>query len=168
MKPFLFVGAVVLALLSSGAWAGEPRLVESYGDWDAYVFDENGSKVCYMASKPQKSAGDYSHREEVHALVTHRRGENTKDVFSYIAGYSYKPGSDARVEVDAQKFPLFTQDNMAWTPGAESDEKLALAIRSGSSMIVHGMSARGTATIDTFSLKGSAAAHDRISKDCGY
>ena len=167
-KIFLALGVVALFVFSFPVQAGQPRLLQSYGDWDAYVFDEDGSKVCYMASKPQRTEGSYARRGEVHALVTHRPAESTKNVFSYITGYSYKAGSEASVEVDGVKFPLFTQDDTAWTPGAESDETLAKALRSGKVMIVRGVSSRGTATADFFSLTGSTAAHERISKGGGY
>lgn len=165
-KIALVIALVLIYMLPLAAQAGEPRLISSYNDWDAYVFIENGSKVCYMVSKPKSQEGEYNKRGEVFALVTHRPSEGTKNVFSYIAGYSYKPGSDATVEIDGDKFALFTQDDTAWAPDADNDEKLAKAIRSGSKMTVRGMSSRGTETKDTFSLKGSGAAHDKIDEEC--
>lgn len=159
------IGLVVL-LAASQVQAGEPRLMGTYGDWLAYVFVEDGSKVCYMASKPQKAEGNYTRRGEIFALVTHRPAEGTKNVFSYITGYDYKTGSDATLEVDGKRFVLFTQDNTAWAPDAETDNQIAQAIRKGSKMVVKGKSTRGTDTKDTFSLKGSSAAHDKITAEC--
>lgn len=161
------LGFVVLLGGSLAAQAAAPRMVESYGDWDAYVFTENGQKVCYMAARPKTNKDTYKTRDDIHALITHRPSENTKNVFSYIAGYTYKPGSEATVQIDDQKFILFTQDSTAWAPDSETDEKLMKAIRGGSSMTVKGTSARGTQTSDVYSLKGSGAAHARISKECG-
>lgn len=150
------------------AQAGEPRLVGTFGKWDAYVFTEGSSKVCYMSSRPETAAGNYSKRGEVYALVTHRPSERTKDVFSYIAGYDYKPGSEATLSIDKTKITLFTQDDTAWAPDSDSDRKLAEAIRTGSKMVVKGQSTRGTQTTDTFSLNGSSKAYEKISKECGY
>lgn len=161
----LFMGILALGW-SVYAQAGEPRLIGTYNDWLAYSFVENGNKVCYMASKPKKDEGQYSRRGEIFALVTHRPAEGTKNVFSYITGYTYKAGSDATVEIDGEKFVLFTQDDMAWAPDGETDERLTKAIRKGSKMTVTGMSSRGTKTKDTFSLKGSGAAHDKINAEC--
>lgn len=144
-----------------------PRKIMSSGKWTAYVIIENGSKVCYMVSQPVKEEGKYKRRGDVYALVTHRPSENTKDVFSYIAGYSYKPGSYVNVTIDSKKFKLFTQNDTAWTPDPDSDKKLSAAIRGGSKMIVKGTSSRGTLTKDTISLKGSSAAYKAISKECG-
>lgn len=163
----IFAVFIFLFFLSVGVQAGEPRLVASHGDWSAYIFTEDGNKVCYMASKPKKEEGDYTRRGEVFALITHRPTEGTKDVFSYITGYSYKAGSDASVEIGDNKFVLFTQDDTAWAPDGETDSKLAEAIKKGSKMVVSGVSSRGTKTKDTFSLKGSSKAYSRISSECG-
>jgi invasion protein IalB len=155
-----------MLVASVSAHAGEPRLLGSYGDWAAYVFMEEGNKVCYMASKPTNAEGDYTKRGEVYALLTHRPAEGTKNVFSYITGYDYKPGSDATIQIDDQKYVLFTQDDTAWAPDASTDEKLAEAIQKGSKMEVRGTSSRGTQTMDNFSLKGSSKAYERISDEC--
>lgn len=168
LKVFQFLSVLsVLFLASFEAHAGEPRLIGTYGDWAAYIFIEDGNKVCYMASQPKKDEGNYSKRGDIFALLTHRPAEGTRNVFSYITGYTYKPGSDATVKVDGDRFVLFTQDETAWTPDAASDNKLAEAIKKGSKMVVTGTSSRGTLTTDTFSLKGSSSAHEAISKECG-
>lgn len=157
---------IFLMAFSSQAMAGEPRLIGTHGDWSSYVFIENGNKVCYMASQPKNAQGNYKKRGEIYALITHRPAEGTKNVFSYITGYSYKPSSDAMAKIGNERFVLFTQDDTAWTPDAPTDNKLVGAIKKGSKMIVTGTSSRGTLTTDTYSLKGSSAAYDAISKEC--
>lgn len=147
--------------------ASEPRLLGNYGKWAAYVFMEGSNKVCYMASQPTKAEGNYTRRGDIFALITHRPAEGSKNVFSYITGYPYKPGSDATVIIDGTRYTLFTQDETAWAPDATVDGKLANAIRKGKKMEVKGLSSRGTATTDSFSLEGSSAAHEAISKECG-
>ncbi len=150
----------------SYAQNGEPRLLAKYGDWSAYMFIENGSKVCYMISQPKTAQGDYSKRGKIYALITHRPAENSRDVFSYITGYSYKVGSDAKLDIDDNAYNLFTQDETAWAPDSQSDRAIAKAIRDGMRMVVKGTSSRGTLTTDTFSLKGSSKAYQRISQEC--
>lgn len=150
-------------------FAADPQPIGKgrYGDWNAFVFTENGEKVCYMATQPVSAKGNYSRRGDIFALVTHRPGEGTKNVFSYITGYPYKAGSKVSVDIQGQKFELFTQDDTAWAPDSETDNALADKIRQGSKMIVKGTSSRGTLTTDVISLKGSTAAHSAISKECG-
>lgn len=161
---FVTVTLLALVLVTSPAQA---RDLGIFGKWSAHVFMEDGHKVCYMASRPTEEQGKYTRRGDVYALITHRPAEGSKNVFSYITGYTYKPGSDVTVTVDGKKFTLFTQDETAWTPDAATDNALANAIRKGSNMVVKGTSSRGTVTTDTFSLKGSGAAHDAISRECG-
>ncbi len=161
----LLVPAMV-SLFSLTAAAAQPQQLAKHGDWTAYVLKNGGSKVCYMVSKPIKAEGKYTRRGEVFALITHRPAESTKDVFSYITGYTYKSGSDAVVTIDGKKYVLFTQEDTAWAPDASSDSKLAKAIQAGSKMSVRGTSTRGTLTVDTYSLKGSGAAYASISKEC--
>jgi invasion protein IalB len=168
-KRFWLVGFALLAgvvLCAGTVQASDPKLIATHGKWSAYSFTENGNKVCYMVSVPTKDEGNYSRRGQIYALITHRPAEGTRNVFSYIAGYTYKPGSDVTLRVDGQTFTLFTQDDTAWAPDAATDEKIAAALRKGSSLVVRGTSSRGTLTTDTFSLSGSGAAHDAITREC--
>lgn len=154
--------------LNAPAYAAEdPKVLSVQGDWTAYVFTENGSKVCYMATQPTKSQGNYTKRGDVFALITHRPAEDSRDVFSYITGYTYKPNSNVSITIGSKKITLFTQNDMAWTVDDKTDRDLSAAIRGGSTMTVKGMSSRGTETTDIFSLKGSSAAYDAISRECG-
>lgn len=163
---FLFAFGIFAFVQISDAQAGQPRLMATYGDWEVYVFFEDNNKVCYIASQPKAKEGDYTKRGEPFAILTHRPADNTFDVFSYITGYTYKAGSEATVKIDDQAFALFTQDETAWAPDAETDRKLAEAIRDGSKMVVTGTSSRGTLTTDTFSLKGSSNAYERANQEC--
>jgi invasion protein IalB len=163
----LLVCVAVLSLAPFSAHAsGQQRLVAAYEAWEVYTFTENGNKVCYMASQPGNATGNYTKRGDPFALITHRPSDNTRDVFSYIAGYPYKEGSQTKLKIDDQEFLLFTQGETAWAPDSETDRKIAEAIRNGKTMVVNGTSARGTLTTDTYSLKGSTSAYKRISEEC--
>jgi hypothetical protein len=159
---------VALIMYVTTAWAEAPKKIGEYDDWSAYVFVEGAdNKVCYMVSQPKTEEGDYTQRGDVFALVTHRPAENSRNVFSYIAGYSYKPDSEVTLTVGNQNFTLFTEGESAWTPDQATDNKLTEAIRRGNSFAVKGVSARGTRTTDKFGLKGSSAAYKAISEECG-
>jgi hypothetical protein len=167
-KPALTLIIFCFALLGEikASYAAEPQKIGEFGDWSSYVLDENNGRVCYMVSQPKSAAGTYSQRGDVFTLITHRPAENTKDVFSYITGYSYKTGSDATISIDGKSFMLFTQNDTAWAPDATTDAELSKAIRSGNTMVVKGTSTKGTLTTDTFSLKGATAAYNAISTAC--
>lgn len=169
LKKLTILAIVVFQIVGAGAAMAAdtpPRLAGAYEAWEAYVFTEDGKKVCYMVSQPGNKEGDYTKRGDPFALITHRPGDNTRNVFSYITGYTYKPGSEAVLTIDDKKFALFTKDKTAWAPDAETDNKIVEALKAGSSMTVVGTSSRGTVTTDTFSLKGSGKAYERISKEC--
>jgi hypothetical protein len=162
-----FTAFLAACFFPAFAHASEQKEIGTYGVWTAYEFEENGGKVCYMAAKPEKAEGKYKVRGEVVAMITHRPGEGTKNVFSYMSGYSYKKSSDVDVTIDGKNYTLFTQNDMAWAADAAADNALTAAIQKGSKMVVKGVSGKGTQTKDTFSLKGSTKAYEAISKACG-
>ncbi len=167
-RHIIFSAAVLVSFLCVSVQAQqEPEKINEYGDWSAYVFAEGGNKVCYMVSQPKSHQGDYTKRGDIFALVTHRPADNSKNVFSYIAGYTYQQDSEVTVNIGNQNFALFTQGESAWTPDQATDNKLAAAIKRGNSIVVKGVSSRGTKTTDTFGLKGSSAAYKAISDACG-
>lgn len=157
-----------MMLAHGAALAGEPRLMATYGKWHVYTIIEDGHKACYMAAKPEIPAAKKktAKRGDAYALLTHRPANGERNVFSYIAGYAFKPGEEASLEIDGQKFILFTQGDVAWSPGAEADAKIAKAIKPAKSMILRGVSTKGVKTEDTVSLEGSSAAYNRIGKEC--
>lgn len=157
--------AVALAPLAA-AQTVEP--IGTAGKWSAYTFLEEGKKVCYMSAAPEKSEGDYKVRGEVYALVTHRPALESRDVVSLVAGYTLKPDADIVVTIDRkQKFALFAEKETAWAPDDKTDRALVQAMVKGGSMVVEGVSSRGTKTKDTYSLSGFGKMYQAISQACG-
>lgn len=169
MKKLLTLVPACLFLSFSPMLANASEQIEigTFGEWTAYEFEEKGGKVCYMVAKPKSLEPKGVKRGDVSALITHRPGEGTKNVFTYITGYGYKKDKDASVSIDGQKFNLFTQNDMAWATDASADTALADAIKKGNKMVVEGESARGTKTKDTYNLQGSTKAYEAISTSCG-
>jgi invasion protein IalB len=163
----LFGLACVAAVSPATAQTGQPKLLSSHGGWSAFTFQENRAPVCYMIARPSRSEGRYTRRGEVFAMVTHRPQEDSLDVVSITAGYTYQANSRVTIRIGRERFTLQPNGDMAWTTTPEDDRKLAAAIRAGASMIVEGTSSRGTATKDTFSLTGTNAAYMAISQACG-
>jgi hypothetical protein len=161
------LGLSVLCLLAATPAFAAPELIGKFGSWTVYTFMEDGAKVCFMSASPEKSEGKYTKRGPVYAMITQRPKDGSQDAFSYMTGYEYRKGGEVTITVDGQKFVLYGDGEIAWTTDADADGKLAGALRKGSKMVVKGISARGTETTDTFSLKGSGAAHDATRKECG-
>ncbi len=157
---------VIQLMLIAPASAQTPKPIGSYGGWQALTYEENGKPVCYVFTEPAKKEGQYTSRGQVYALVTHRPADKKLNVFTIISGYAYKEDSDAILEIGDQKFTLYTQEGMAWANDAD-DPKIVDALKKATGMVVHGTSARGTETVDTYSLKGFAKAYSAIGDACG-
>ena len=159
-----------LLLLAAPPRAGLAQEVEYLGtnrDWHAFQYTENGNRVCYMASRPLQEQGDYTQRGDVFVLVTHRPAETSRDVVSFIAGYTYEEGGEVTVTIGGNTFRLFTEDDTAWARDEATDRRMVQAMRRGADMVVRGTSARGTLTTDTYSLFGFTATYNEITSACG-
>ena len=146
--------------------AQSPQPISAFKDWTAYTVKEEGGLACYMASQPKTSAPDGVKRGQIWALVTHRPYKKVSDEVSIYVGYPFEKGSEAVVDVDGQKFSMFTDNETAWAASPELDSKLVEAMRKGAKLIITGVSERGTKTTDVYSLIGFTAAHNAITKAC--
>src|SRR3546814_16732925 len=104
---------------------------------------ENGNKVCYMASKPTKEEGQYTSRGDVFLLVTHRPGENSRDVVSIITGYTYQSGSAVRATIGDRTFEMFTDQDTAWARDGQTDMAMVATMKAGTNLVARGTSSRG-------------------------
>lgn len=166
----VFLVALCIGLLPSmslaAPQAASPKQIGKFGDWTAFVLTQNGKKVCYMASFPKKKEGKYTQRGDVYALVTHRPGESSFNVVSLQAGYPFSEGATVTASIDGKNYKLFTESETAWA-AKDSDKPITMAMSRGTNMVVTGSSRKGTATKDTYSLKGSLQAWRAINKACG-
>lgn len=165
------VTAVVTALIAIAAPAavsaqGAPAQVGVYRDWAVFTVTENGQRVCFMASQPQRSQPNNLRRGDIYVTVTHRPADRILDEVSFVAGYPFRPGSEVQVQIGNDRFVLFTEGEAAWARDAETDRRLSEAIRRGSSMVVRGTSARNNTTTDTFSLSGTGQAYQEMNRAC--
>lgn len=167
MKKLLSIISLLGIFAAQSADAAAPKLLGEYNDWVAYYYTDAGGTVCYMASTPKKDEGRYTVRGDIYAVVTHRPSEKSYDVVNFVAGYTFKPGSDVKVKIGNQTFDkLFTNGDKAWATSDKTDRDLVAAMKRGSRMIVDGVSSRGTKTKDTYSLSGFASAYKAISNKC--
>ena len=134
--------------------------------WTAYTFREKSGKVCYLAGEPKKGEPAGSKRKHPVAMVTHRPGEKIADVVSFNEGYPLKEGSEVSLDIGGAKFDLFTKGDSAWARTSELDKSIVEAMAKGKQAIVKGMSQKGLATTDTYSLAGFAQALALIDKAC--
>jgi invasion protein IalB len=138
-----------------------------FGEWDAVTTTEGKTKVCYMLSRPKKSEGETPKRQKVYVLVMHRAAANSTGVVSINGGFNYKDGSEALVEIGAEKFQFYTSPKTPDTAWALDDGKVLQAMFKAKSMMVRSTPAKGAAVTDSYSLDGAQKAYHEMSKACG-
>ncbi|OKO71218.1 Invasion associated locus B family protein [Bradyrhizobium sp. NAS80.1] len=150
------------------AGGAEPTLIGQFGTWGAYAAAPNGKKVCFALAKPSSSKTNPPNRprDPAYAFVSTRPAEKVNNEVSVMIGYALKPGSESSVEVGGAAFAMYTQGDGLWIKNAAEEERMVEAMRKSADLVVKGVSAKGTETTDTFSLKGLAQALDRIAQDC--
>jgi invasion protein IalB len=157
--------APAAAAVSGGA---EPTLIGQFGTWGAYTATPNGKKVCFALAKPSSSKTNPPGRprDPAYAFVSTRPAEKVTNEVSIMIGYQLKPGSESSLEVGGARYAMYTQGDGLWIKNAAEEERMVDAMRKAPDVVVKGMSAKGTETSDTFSLKGLAQALDRLAQDC--
>ena len=157
--------AAVPAAVAGGA---EPTLIGQFGTWGAYSATPNGKKVCFALAKPSSSKTNPPNRprDPAYAFVSTRPAEKVNNEVSVMIGYALKPGSESSVEVGGAAFAMYTQGDGLWIKNAAEEERMVEAMRKAADVVVKGVSAKGTETTDTFSMKGLSQALDRLAQDC--
>jgi Invasion associated locus B (IalB) protein len=151
------------------AMAGaDPVLIGQFGTWGAYTAMPNGKKVCFALAKPSASRTNPPNRprDPAYAFVSTRPAEKVFNEVSIMIGYALKPGSESTLEVGGATYAMYTQGDGLWIKNAAEEERMVEAMRRSADVVVKGVSAKGTETTDTFSLKGLSQALERIAQDC--
>src|SRR4030088_1251930 len=150
------------------AGTAEPTLIGQFGTWGAHTATPNGKKVCFALAKPSSSKTNPPNRprDPAYAFVSTRPGEKGITAVSTMIGYTLKPGSESPLEVGGAGYAVYAQGDGLWIKNAAEEERMVDAMRKSADVTVKGVSAKGTETTATFSLKGLAQALDRLAQDC--
>jgi hypothetical protein len=146
----------------------KPTLLGQYGEWGAYTASPGGKKVCFAIAKPTSSETNPPNRPRnpIYMFVSSRPAEKVSNEVSVIIGYPFKPGTEASATIGSTSYALYTQQDGAWIKNAAEEAQMVDAMRAGQTAVVKGVSAKGTQTTDTFSLKGLSQALDRVAQEC--
>jgi invasion protein IalB len=148
--------------------ADQAVLLGQFGDWGAYTASPGGKKVCFALSKPTTAATDPAgrNRDGSYAFISTRPAEKVKNEVSVIVGYPQKPSHDANATVGSATYVMYTQNDGAWVKNAAEETQMVEAMRKGADLVVRSESARGTKSIDTYSLRGIGEALDKVAAEC--
>tara|TARA_R110002110_G_scaffold89372_1_gene232894 strand:+ start:1865 stop:2425 length:561 start_codon:yes stop_codon:yes gene_type:complete len=169
-----FAVAGALGFATSPAKAADaPKLLGKFDDWAAYAYGTGKDRICYVLSEPKSQAPKGATRGDVYFMVTHRPGRNIRNEVSMRIGYPFADTSKPFAMIDKDRYQMFSgvseggeHQNWAWLDNAKDEGKMVKALRAGSSMIIKGTSSRKTLTTDTYSLKGTSAALNKIDSAC--
>jgi hypothetical protein len=153
---------------AAAAGGVQPKLLGQYGMWGAYTASPGGKKVCFALAKPTASETNPPNRPRnpVYMFISTRPAEKVANEISLVVGYPFKAGAEATAQVGETKFALYTQQDGAWIKDGTEEAKMVNAMRGGDNAVIKGVSAKGTQSTDTFSLKGMAQALDRTAQEC--
>jgi hypothetical protein len=156
------------AAATAAAGGAEPTLIGQFGTWGAYTATPNGKKVCFALAKPSSSKTNPPNRprDPAYAFISTRPAEKVTNEVSVMIGYTLKPGSESTLEVGGATYAMYTQGDGLWIKNAAEEERMVDAMRKAADVVVKGVSAKGTESIDTFSMKGLAQALDRLAQEC--
>lgn len=163
----MFVRQIALAstlLLASVAVASAqaPNRIGTFQNWGAYSYKSGKSTVCYVLSIPTAKEPASVDHGDIFFMVSQRPGQNISYEPQVMVGYTLKADSKVNVTIDNRNFVMFVKDKAAWVENAAEEPALVAAMRSGKSMTVKAVSARGTNTSYNYSLSGISAALKQI------
>ena len=165
----ILVAAGCLALLAGlaapagAAAAGPPRSLGKFGDWEAFVNEGQGGKVCYAASLPKESKNAPKGRAQPYAMVSNRPADKSFGVIGITAGFPLKKGASALLEAGGAKFDLYTVEGTAWS---RDDKAVVAALGKARRATFVGYPAKGEAVADIYDLGGFDEARAAIDKAC--
>lgn len=169
MKKFLLFFLMLFSVPCNAQNLIDAKKVEHIGvfdDWNAYIFNNKKDKVCFVASMPLKSTGEYTRRGDVFLIVSHRPDEQMYDVLTFVAGYTFMPRSEVQFRVGNIKANLFTSEDTAWAKNLKTDEEIARAMNKSVRVTARGLTIEGIETYDVFSMKGFNNAIEAINRLC--
>ena len=161
MKILTAIFTTLLLAGSASVNASAATLESTHTDWNVY---KAGGGACYIASVPISEDGNFKKRGQPYILLNFKEGK--PDEINVSSGYAYKKGVDAELTIEAQRFKLYTEGETGWARNATTDKQILAAMRSGAKMKLRGISAKGSYSEDTYSLKGANAAYKHMAQIC--
>lgn len=151
------------AAFVANSFASTP--ISIYKNWTLFKTVEKGKEICYIASLPIEKEGDYKKRGESYAMVMREKGAQCDEV-SISSGFIYDPDRDVEISILKRKFPLFSNDEKAWTYDMNDDIEIVKQMKLGAKMYVLSYSKSGNRANDTYSLIGFNDAYNAMISLC--
>ena len=146
------------------------NLLGAFKNWTAYSTGTGSDMTCYALSAPRATEPKNAKRSAIFLMVSDWPGRRIKAEPEVVPGYQYKAGVPVTVEIGGDKFAFFSRNDgqagSAWLQNLNDGNALMDALNHGVSAVAIGTSARGTKTVDTYSLAGFGDALAKIHAAC--
>ena len=155
--PFIFV---------SNAFAEDLKKVGKFKDWEVMIMSEVSGKVCFAQSTPVLQAPKKNKRD-ARLFITFRPGEKISNEISATAGYEFNKDNTVLATSGNNKFKFdIKQQGFAWMTSNKKEKIMVKVMKKGSRIMLSGYNAKGSQTIDHYSLLGFTKAYNTAKKAC--
>ena len=156
----IFINCTLLTF--SKAYSQE--LQARFQDWRVFKTERGDKVVCYIASTPIKSEGNFDKRGEPFFLVTNI--ENDADEISASSGFIYNKNSNVELTFGIKKYYLFPYKTVSWANDKNDDADIIKEMQNNAEMIVNGVARDGKIAVDTYSLIGFVNSYKKLKEIC--
>jgi hypothetical protein len=159
---FLLILVSLISLVFSQAYSQE--LQARFQDWSVFKTERGDKVVCYIASTPIKSEGNFDKRGEPFFLVTNI--DNDADEISTSSGFIYNKTSNVELTFGIKKYYLFPYKTVAWANDKNDDADIIKEMQGNAELIVTGIARDGKIAVDTYSLIGFVHSYKKLKEIC--
>ena len=160
---------IFITIFSSQINAEELKKMGTHKDWETYIVESGGEKVCFAQSKPVLQAPKSSSRE-ARLFITFRPNNQISNEISVTAGYQFNAKNIVTAVSGKNKYKFdLLQNEFAWMSDTENklEKKMIKTMKKGSRIMVTGHNQKGSQTIDHYSLLGFTKAYNATKANCG-
>jgi hypothetical protein len=166
----LVLAAGVLTAAATPASADAANLLGVFKNWSAYSTGTGNAMTCYAMSSPRATQPRAAKRNAIYLMISDWPGRKVKSEAQVVPGYEYKAGIAVSLGIGPDKFNFFSRNEgksgSAWLLSLNDNARLLDSLARGVSAVAIGVSARGTRTVDTYSLAGFSDAIAKIHDVC--
>ncbi len=167
----ILLGSILAALLAAPAAAEPANLLGAFKNWQAFSTGTGSSMTCFALSTPRATEPKKGlKRAAMYLMVSDWPARKIKGEPEIVAGYAYKANAPVALGIGGDRFTFFSrnegQNGTAWLQNLNDTGALMEAFNHGVSAVAIGTSAKGTKTVDTYSLAGFGEAMAKIHAVC--
>jgi hypothetical protein len=164
MKFLKLVLILIIGTFSTFSNGYSQELQARFQDWSVFKTERGDKVVCYIASTPIKSEGNFDKRGEPFFLVTNI--ENDSDEISASSGFIYNKNSNVELAFGIKKYYLFPYKTVSWANDKNDDADIIKEMQNNAEMIVNGVARDGKIAVDTYSLIGFVNSYKKLKELC--